>query len=272
MNEIGAIKVPSEPSIGVQLLAGGFSAVVAKTATAPLERIRIIQQTVQSNRNISAISLIRDITKDEGLAAFWRGNLPAVIRIFPTYALRLTLFERFKDVFGKKDSFAGGLLSGCASSFVTTAVTYPLDVLRTRMATDRGQRGVSFREAYVVVKASRGLYKGITINMIEAVPYVGISLASYDAFKRNFIHVPHWCSAITTGLLATGVCFPLDTLRRYLVVNHETTVSVGIRELWEQGRIKRFYRGLPVSLVKSGPTVGLILTLNDEIKRRLSSS
>jgi hypothetical protein len=252
-------------SVLVQLLAGGGSAVLAKTATAPLERVRIMQQTSGQSAGI----LFSGIRRNEGIAAYWRGNLPAIMRIFPTYALRLTLFDRFKTVFGKKDSFAAGLMSGCLSSFITTLATYPLDVIRTRMATE--QR-LSLRYTIEKIRAEKAFYKGLTINLFEAVPYVGISLAVYDSLKIQFPSVSHLLLATGTGLYATATCFPLDTLRRYLVVNPYTNISHGFHKLWSEGKVRRFYRGLPVSLIKAGPTVGLILTLNDAIKKALSTT
>jgi hypothetical protein len=245
------------------LLAGGISAVVAKTATAPLERLRILQQT---KSNLGVLELSTNIRDAEGISAFWRGNLPALLRIFPTYALRLTLFDQFK-FFSKQETFRSAILSGCASAFVTIAATYPLDVIRTQMAASYKQSPTlmqTVRDVY-----TRGaFYKGFGINMIETVPYVGISLGSYDFLKQMYPLAPPFILALSTGIAATTICYPLDTLRRYVVVNPELSVNAAFKTLVAEGGWRRFYRGLPVALAKAGPTVGIILSLNDFLKSK----
>jgi Mitochondrial carrier protein len=253
----------SDNSILTQLLAGGTSAVVAKSITAPLERIRIIQQTSLSQ--FSVFNLTSQIYRKEGFLSFWRGNLPAVMRIFPTYALRLTLFERFKPIFSNKQSFSSSLSSGCLSSAVTTVITYPLDVLRTQMAVNKNR--LSLVKSISQIRQTNGLYKGMSVNLVEAIPYVGISLASYDTLKQRFPESPKLLLAVLTGMTATVICFPLDTVRRYLIVNSDLNFKSAVNQLWAQGKWLRFYRGLPIAVFKSGPTVGVILTLNDYLKQ-----
>jgi len=249
--------------IGGQLLAGGLSAVIAKTATAPLERLRILQQT---RSGLGSVDLARTIYRQEGVAAFWRGNVPALLRIFPTYALRLTLFDHLK-IFSARDSFSSAILSGCASAFVTLGLTYPLDVIRTQMAAS-GKEGKSLVEVTRKLFKQNAFFKGIGINMVETVPYVGISLGSYDALKRSYPDTPRFPLAVITGVSATVICYPLDTLRRFIVVNPELGAQAGFAQLLGEGGWRRFYRGLPVAIVKSGPTIGIILTLNDFLKSR----
>lgn len=252
----------SSPSTVIKkLVIGGTSATIAKSLTAPLERVRLIQQT---SGETQTFGLIRDIVRQEGVPALWRGNFSAVMRIFPTYALRLTLFDSFK-LFNQKDTFSAALLSGCAASLVTTISTYPLDVIRTQMAAKRGVARSSFWDTFTAIRASKGFYKGVGINLIENVPYVGISLGSYDYLKQEFPDVSKLALAVTTSSVATLVCFPLDTLRRFMVMNPELNVGPAYKELAQHGWA-RFYRGLPVSVLKAGPTVGLILTLNDALK------
>ena len=244
-----------------QLIAGGVSAVVAKTTTAPLERIRILQQTRSGQ---SSIDLIRSIYKTDGITAFWRGNVPALLRIFPTYALRLTLFDKFKR---KDESIYSSILSGCTSAFVTLAFTYPLDVIRTQMAASSESRRLIATTR--LLYQTRSLYKGFTINMIETVPYVGISLGSYDYLKRSHPAIPKFALAVSTCIAATNICYPLDTLRRFIVVHPGMNISSAISALLADGGWMRFYRGLPIAVLKSGPTVGIILTLNDYLRKIL---
>lgn len=66
---------------------------VAKTLTAPIERVKLIIQTQDSNPKIRSgevqrytgiVNCFSRISSEQGIAAFWRGNLTNIIRYFPT--------------------------------------------------------------------------------------------------------------------------------------------------------------------------------------------
>lgn len=86
------------------------------------------------------------IPKEQGFAAFWRGNLANVIRYFPTQALNFALKDKYKYIFlngiDKNTQFGryflGNLASGAAAGATTLCVVYPLDFARTRLAVDVG--------------------------------------------------------------------------------------------------------------------------------------
>lgn len=80
------------------------------------------------------------IPKEQGIAAYWRGNLANVIRYFPTQALNFAFKDKYKQVFlGGVDKntqfwryFAGNLASGGAAGATSLCFVYPLDFARTR--------------------------------------------------------------------------------------------------------------------------------------------
>lgn len=86
------------------------------------------------------------IPKEQGFAAFWRGNLANVIRYFPTQALNFAFKDKYKQIFlsgvdRKKQFwrfFLGNLASGGAAGATSLAFVYPLDFARTRLAADVG--------------------------------------------------------------------------------------------------------------------------------------
>lgn len=71
----------------------GVAGAVAKTVTAPIERVKLVIQTQDANARIISgevqryrgiLSTFRRIALEQGIAAFWRGNLVNVLRYFPT--------------------------------------------------------------------------------------------------------------------------------------------------------------------------------------------
>ena len=53
------------------VLAGGLSGAVAKSATAPLERAKIMSQAGDTG---NFVKILRDVTRVEGWQGLWRGN------------------------------------------------------------------------------------------------------------------------------------------------------------------------------------------------------
>lgn len=98
------LKAVPFPSFFIDLFAGGVSGIAAKTASAPLDRIKLLMQTQKINRSIitpyvSSLDCARRVYAEEGLASFWRGNLANVYRYFPSQALNFAFKDQFKGFF-----------------------------------------------------------------------------------------------------------------------------------------------------------------------------
>ena len=66
-------------------MAGGIGGVASKSVVAPLERVRLAQQTGNAN-GLGLFGLLRSIVAAEGWRGLWAGNGTACIRVFPTGA------------------------------------------------------------------------------------------------------------------------------------------------------------------------------------------
>lgn len=94
----------------VDFALGGVSGAIAKTATAPIERVKLIMQTQDANPRIKSGEIARytgivncftRVHQEQGLAAFWRGNMTNVIRYFPTQAFNFAFKDQIKSLFPK---------------------------------------------------------------------------------------------------------------------------------------------------------------------------
>jgi hypothetical protein len=111
-------KKPFLHSFFIDLFAGGISGIAAKTASAPLDRIKLLMQTQKINRAIitpykSSWDCAVRVYAEEGLSSFWRGNLANVYRYFPSQALNFAFKDQFKGIF-VQDSFKDDLQYGKA--------------------------------------------------------------------------------------------------------------------------------------------------------------
>ena len=141
----------------IDFAAGGIAATISKTATAPIERVKLIIQNQASMKNITPgkeykgiVDCFTRVSREEGVQALWRGNLANIIRYFPTQALNFAFKERFKiltrSILGNPNpktqkglNFLSNILSGGLAGTASLTFVYPLDFARTRLGTDMGK-------------------------------------------------------------------------------------------------------------------------------------
>jgi solute carrier family 25 (mitochondrial adenine nucleotide translocator), member 4/5/6/31 len=132
------------------LAAGGVSGAISKTAVAPIERVKLLLQTQDSNPRIKSGEIPRykgiidcfvRVSSEQGFLSFWRGNLANVIRYFPTQAFNFAFKDTIKGMFPKYSPktdfwrfFAVNLASGGLAGAGSLLIVYPLDFARTRLA------------------------------------------------------------------------------------------------------------------------------------------
>merc|ERR1719359_1959891 len=138
----------------IDFIAGGTSGAIAKTCTAPIERVKLIIQTQDANPKIMSGEIPRytgigncftRIYQEQGLGAFWRGNFTNCIRYFPTQAFNFAFKDSIKAMFPKYSSktdfgmfFLVNMASGGLAGAGSLCIVYPLDYARTRLASDVG--------------------------------------------------------------------------------------------------------------------------------------
>jgi len=134
--------------------AGGISGAIAKTCTAPIERVKLIIQTQDANPKIMSGEVPRytgigncftRVYQEQGLRAFWAGNGVNIIRYFPTQAFNFAFKDTIKALFPKYDKktefgkvFGVNVASGGLAGAGSLCIVYPLDYARTRLASDVG--------------------------------------------------------------------------------------------------------------------------------------
>lgn len=139
------------------LAAGGTAGGISKTIVAPIERVKLLLQTQDSNPQIRSGEIarytgigncFRRVAAEQGFTSFWRGNTANVIRYFPTQAFNFAFKDTIKKIFPKYDPkkefgkfFMTNLASGGAAGACSLAIVYPLDFARTRLAADLGSGG-----------------------------------------------------------------------------------------------------------------------------------
>lgn len=296
---MGKGKTPQE--FATDFLLGGISAAVSKTATAPIERVKLLLQTqdankaiIESGRKYTGIGdCFSRVIKEEGFSSLWRGNFVNVLRYFPTQALNFAFKDYYKTLFAvkKDDSFGrvmfANVASGGAAGATSLCFVYPLDMARTRLAADVG-KGPGDRQfnglSDCLSKLYRagglgGLYRGFGISVAGIIPYRAAYFGFFDTGKRSLPIIQQYlllkflfaqfCTS-SAGLIS----YPFDTVRRRMMMDsgrpadqkmYSSTLNCFQTILVKEGP-KAFFKGA-LSNILRGMGASLVLVLYDEMQK-----
>ena len=284
------------------LLAGGTAGAVAKTCVAPLERIKMLLQVhgmtmTSANKKAPSPGIIkvgRDVLMTDGPVGFWKGNIANVIRIIPTKGVLFACNDKYRTLFQVNPQNPDVLrlvASGAAAGMTSTLLTYPLDLVRSRlMMMHSGGGGGGGSQQYTGIidcfsktirhEGVRGLYGGLGPTLVGIVPYAGVSFAAFDTMKQ---YMPkdeqgkiktQWkllCGAIA-GFVSQTVSYPVDTIRRRLQLQGGLGRSEKLYKnawscaysIFQKEGISAFYHGLTTNLMRAAPNTAIQFTAYEQ--------
>lgn len=279
-------------------LAGGVAGCIAKTATAPIERVKLLIQTQASNPRIvsgevaaysGTVGTLRRIVREQGARSLWRGNVPNCIRFFPTQAFNFCLKDRIKRSMPKYDSMSKKLAvnvgAGAVAGAGSLVFVYPLDFARTRLAADVGKDGVNreFKGLYDCLAGTmrRGgplaVYQGFMTSLVMFSFYRGLYFGLYDT-ARDATGAEHpalkWGIAVTTTATAGLPVYPLDTIRRAQMMaagnvqgqSGAVSFRAAATKIYSEAGTRGFYVGCVPNIAR-GMGGSVVLVLYDELTK-----
>jgi len=313
MSEAAKTEKPKAPKkekkSGVQqllsdLVIGGSVGAVAKTMMAPVERVKLLMQTMESNPDVISGKVerykgigdcFRRVHAEQGMAAFWRGNLVNCLRYAPQQGSALAFNDAMNNAFPKYDSktqfwqsFGVKLLSGGLAGGVANTICYPFDYARTRLASDvkkgKGQfNGIT--DCIMTTVRSQGLtglYTGWSVTVMGAFVYRAGQLGCFKQIQdmnpykddRGTMGVVSSFIAVTTArTVVMPFNYPFDTVRRRMMLQSEKpkaerldagSVDCFMKVMRNEG-VAGMYKGLIPELFR-GVGGSLVIVAYDRIK------
>lgn len=163
--------------------AGCFTAAL----TNPIWMVKTRMQLAGSYRD--TIHTVRCMARDEGVRAFYRGLGPS-LWLVSNASIQFALYERLKSVLGDANSISPSTsntaIASAVSKLVATTITYPLQVVRTRVQEPNAiQNGytsfpATFRRV-AVTQGPRAFYRGLFANLLRVVPQASLTLVLYES-------------------------------------------------------------------------------------------
>ncbi|PPQ93660.1 hypothetical protein CVT25_012719 [Psilocybe cyanescens] len=265
-------------------LAGGVAGCVAKTVVAPLDRVKILFQASNPEykkyagrssvmyNNIPSYSIgiagtwsgafraVNSIYGQGGIRGLFQGHSATLLRVFPYAAIKFMAYDQVHYILmptREQETNTRRFLAGAISGTLSVFCTYPLEVIRVRMAfhTRLNENSTPYRPSFLTaarhlyhegtmpmtssqLSASKNLldlypvlkfYRGFTVTMIGMVPYAGVSFLTWGFLRSRFLSpsttgrtkatpIADLAIGALSGAIAQTASYPFEVTRRRMQV------------------------------------------------------
>ncbi|KAH7158899.1 mitochondrial carrier domain-containing protein [Fusarium sp. MPI-SDFR-AT-0072] len=199
---------PKHLSSWSKFASGGFAGMIAQASVYPLDTLKFRLQCETVKDGLQGTALVRQTAvkmyADGGVRACYRGLTMGLVGMFPYSAIDMGTFEllkkSYKSYYARKNNvheddvkpgnIATGIIGATSGAF-GASVVYPLNVVRTRLQTQgTAMHPATYTGIWDVTKKTiqregyRGLYKGLTPNLLKVAPALSITWVVYENSKR----------------------------------------------------------------------------------------
>jgi solute carrier family 25 protein 16 len=195
---------------------------------APLDRVKILFQT--SNPQYAKYSgswtgfakAIQGIYAQDGAVGLFRGHSATILRIFPYAGIKFLAYEQIRHVMipsKQYETSARRFVSGSMAGMVSVFFTYPLEVIRVRLAFETrqdsrhsltsicrkiynehpkiiGPGGTAVSIKPFPFSGLANFFRGFTATMCGMIPYAGASFLAHDT-ASDVLRFPRFANATT---------------------------------------------------------------------------
>ncbi|KAI7755117.1 hypothetical protein M8C21_025987 [Ambrosia artemisiifolia] len=241
------------------------------------------------------------VVNEEGVRAFWKGNMVTIAHRLPYTAVNFYAYEQYKKLLKSIPSignnsgtaaadaclhFVGGGMSGITAA----TATYPLDLIRTRLAAQRSTiyyNGIwhAFR-TICRDEGVLGLYKGLGPTLLGVGPSIAISFSVYETLRTYWksqrpndstVMVSLACGSLS-GIASSTATFPLDLVRRRKQLEgvggrprvYNSGLFGTLGQIIRTEGLRGLYRGILPEYYKVVPGVGIVFMTYETLKKLLS--
>lgn len=239
-----------------QLLAGAVSGFVATGVTAPLDLVKtVLQNSTKSVSSQRTLSVLRDVTRQEGFSACFKGLSPSLVGIAFQWACYFPVYDRLKAELGSHVSSptALSMVSAMGAGATATVITNPFWLMKVRMQAYSKSVYPSFtgcaRSIYAT-EGTRGFFKGVSVSLF-GVLHVAVQFPAYEYLKTlrsgvegesNALDIA-FASAVSKGM-ASVTTYPLEVIRTRLQCQRSSSSSAMVAARSSPSMDISAYRGI----------------------------
>ncbi|XP_075264003.1 mitochondrial adenyl nucleotide antiporter SLC25A24-like [Convolutriloba macropyga] len=273
------------------LVAGVVAAAVSKTATAPVDRCSKLQQA-NTRKFVTMRQAWASMAREGTLWSYFRGNAANVLKCAPELGIKLALNDQLKLRVPEDPSsiqLHERLACGGMAGVVSQASTYPLEVIRTRLALTPSR---SYGMLRLIAKVRRqegcwGFWKGLGCASVGVFPYAGLDICVFESLKLWLLGLhdgqppPKWTvfgAGVTSSVVAQLPCYPLAlVLTRLQMEGAEgrrarySGVVDAIRKTVRREGWAGLYKGCLPNTLRIAPAAGISWMVYDHVVQILAA-
>lgn len=273
------------PDVQVIALSGAISGFFAGIIVCPLDVAKTRIQAQGLNKKYSGIKdTLQLIYSEEGVRGLYRGLSPIVLGYFPTWMIYFTVYENCKQTYPKriKNEFLVHSLSAITAGAVSTSITNPIWVVKTRLILQNNQTQIysstidCFRKMYVN-EGFKVFYSGLVPSLFGLF-HVAIHFPVYEELKKlfncdlnqDYKLIRLIMASSLSKMCASTLTYPHEILRTRLQSRSNDQRLLGIiRTIYLKEGFFGFYSGFTTNLARTVPASAITLVSFEYVSKFL---
>lgn len=274
------------------VVASAFGSAACVYTGLPFDTVKVRLQCAPT-KFTGVLPCIRKTITEDGVFALWRGSIPALIGAlsenvvaFGTNGIIKRIIGDFDkaDENGKKQLTWTPIIAGSLTGALTSFVLCPCDILKCRsqvhiakgLAT---QSLLSMTKEIIHSRGWRGLYTGLSWQLMRDVPFYGTFFGSYEILCQLFKNHTDWSepaiyfiSGGLAGQIGWIASIAPDTVKSRIQTCHLVISGTTIaKDIYATRGLRGFFLGLEVAVLRAFPA-NAALFLGYEYSRKVVSS
>jgi hypothetical protein len=257
-------------SLTVGFLAGGTAACMSEVFTLPFNTAKVRMMLYGwSGKYGSVWKTLQTIHREQGFFALWNGLTPALIRDFAFAGIKIATYEPIRNSICSNEQeilqtplhkkITAGIISGAVACMIVSTA----DIVETRLQdSEFKSRYKSIPDCLTQMYRTlgvRGLFKGLTLNIVRNSIMNAGELSTYDTckqFTQYYGYNQPWLYlfyGIAAGIVGALVAQPVDMLKTRVMNNPEiyqdgrTCLKMTIKK----GGVMSLYHGITPFIVRA---------------------
>lgn len=291
---MAAVKKDNRLTSSQNSLCVGFAGIFSKTLTSPLEVVKIKSQVGTFHTKKGFLQSFFLIYQNEGLRAFWKGNLASCLRLFPYTAVHVSTYKQIVHIHMDEMGFISqwrALFAGGLAGVAAALATYPIEVAETRLIAQNCRERTYIGIIHAISKIYRNegllaLYRGFSLTVIGGFPF---SVGCYAVYMHldqlwqepqfRFTPLQNFINGCVAAGVAQTLSYPFETVKRKMQAQsprlphfggvdvHFTGIVNCFVQMVKNNGVFSLWSGLTANTVKIVPYFGLLFTCFEMCKQ-----
>ena len=191
----GELKPGENPTIGTKILAAMATGTLGICVANPTDLVKVRLQSQRGADPLKpklyngTIDCYRKTYAAGGIAGFWTGIIPNILRNSVINAAEIASYDQYKQMIlqytGMKDSMPLHIICATMAGFTACIFGSPFDVTKTRMMAGKYTGVVDCVSSTFKSEGFGAFYKGFTPNFLRLASWNVTMFVTYEQIKAN---------------------------------------------------------------------------------------